>query len=124
MSEIIHCRCGRAMECARTDVLESIICPACGEELMLDLSVNGERRRGFLTVISGPERRGEQLLMPVGSALPIGSSMSNWLYLPEGGVAECHCMLTLAPAGTLAVSATSADDAPAKVFASLKPNQS
>lgn len=103
MGEIIHCRCGRVMECGRTDVLESVKCPACSAELGLDLELGGERRRGYLTVVVGPERRGEQLLIPVGESLRVGSAADNWLCLPAGGVADYHCILELNSSGTLLV---------------------
>jgi len=124
MGDIIHCRCGRAMECGRTDVLETVLCPACQTELALDLESNGERKRGYLKVIAGPERSGEELLIPVDLALPVGSAVDNWLYLPGGAVAERHCLLQLEPEGRLAVSQWNENaDGSQKVLARLQPNQ-
>ncbi len=92
------------MECGRTDVLESVTCPACEAELALDLELAGERRRGFLTVVVGPERRGEQLLIPVSESLRVGAAMDNWLCLPDGGVADYHCIMRLGEEGKLSIS--------------------
>lgn len=91
------------MECGRTDVLETVVCPACDAELSLDLDLGGERRRGYLTVVVGPERRGEELLIPVGESLRVGAAIDNWLCLPDGGVADYHCILELGESGSLSI---------------------
>lgn len=124
MAEIIHCRCGRAMECRRTDVLETVVCPACRTELALDLSINGDRRRGYLTVVAGPERVGEVVLIPVDVELAIGSASASWLYLPDASVSDHHCTIRLRPDGVLALLAAGSEHGDASSpWAEVKSNQ-
>ncbi|MCK6456288.1 MAG: FHA domain-containing protein [Phycisphaerae bacterium] len=103
MAEIIFCPCGEAIETARTDVLEAVHCPVCRTELDLDLTINGQRRRGFLTITGGPDRIGERLLLPVGKDLTVGSLEGSWLYLLDDSVAAQHCTFRLAADGRLEV---------------------
>ncbi|MFO0973812.1 MAG: FHA domain-containing protein [Phycisphaerae bacterium] len=103
MAEILHCVCGRPIECARTDIIETIRCPHCNIELALDLPDESARRRGYLTVVEGPDRRGEVVLIPVGERLGIGSRLGNWLYLPDPSVAWLHCRVALQAGGELDV---------------------
>gem|GEM_PF-5628023 len=124
MAEIIHCRCGRAMECRRTDVLETVVCPACRTELALDLSIDGDRRRGYLTVVSGPERVGEALLIPVDVELTVGADPSCWLYLPDASVSDQHCTVRLRPDGVLALLAAGSErGGPSSPWAEIKSSQ-
>jgi hypothetical protein len=116
MAEIIHCPCGQAIEFSRTDVLETIDCPVCRRELVLDLQSDGQRRRAFLTVVAGPDRVGEQIIVPVGHDLRIGSAHGAWLYLLHDSVAPHHCSLMLDPTGQLvAFSPQATPDGPANV---------
>lgn len=122
-AEIIHCPCGRALECARTDVLESLTCPVCGEEVELDLRVNERRCRGYLTIVAGPDRCGEDLMLPLGRPLRVGSATNNWLYLPDEHVAAVHCTLLLEHSGVMTVTVGGDSHSGQPFRAEVKPQQ-
>ena len=92
----VLCSCGRAVEVPYDAVGQQIECPNCQRSLRLvavDETDGPIIGTGRLIISEGPDRVGEQLILPGSGPINIGSVGSNTIFLPGGTVANHHCRL-------------------------------
>lgn len=104
MSLVVCCPCGNPLECDNLELLITLECPHCKQELTLEFEDSDKRRcRAVLTVMEGPHWVGERFLTPVGTPLAVGTATDSWMALDGDGVSEKHCEIRLSPRGSLIV---------------------
>jgi hypothetical protein len=104
MAISICCPCGRPLDCDNLDLIVTLTCPRCRQELSVELGENAAQRKlALLTIMDGPHWIGEQFVVPIDVDLSIGKASGNWLALDGEGVADRHCALRLFSSGALVV---------------------
>ncbi len=102
MSLVVCCPCGNPLDCDSIEMVVSLTCPHCSQELVLEFEdVHRRRCRAVITVIEGPHWVGERFVTPVGKRLSVGSAMGNWLSLAGDSLSDHHCDLRLTGRGNL-----------------------
>lgn len=100
MSYVVCCPCGNPLDCENLDIVVTLACPRCEQEMSIELDASaGQRMRGVLTVMEGPMWVGQRFVIPVGPELKIGAADDNWLALDGEGVSDHHCVIRLTPKG-------------------------
>lgn len=102
MSFVVCCPCGNPLECDSVELVVSLTCPHCSQELTLEFEdIHGRRCRAVITVMDGPHWVGERFVAPVGKRLSVGSAIGNWLSLDSDSLSNRHCNLCLTGRGNL-----------------------
>lgn len=102
MSLVVCCPCGNPLECDSVELVVSLTCPHCSQELELEFEDRHRRRcRAVITVMEGPHWVGERFVTPVGKRLSVGSANGNWLSLDGDSLSDRHCDLCLTGRGNL-----------------------
>ncbi|RIK66238.1 MAG: hypothetical protein DCC65_10525 [Planctomycetota bacterium] len=105
MALVVCCPCGNPIECEQLDLVVTVNCPLCRQELTLEMEdATGRTRRAILTVLEGPFWVGEKFIVPVGVDLRIGKASGNWLALDCESLDDVHCRARLAPDGSFDVA--------------------
>ncbi len=104
MAILVCCPCGNPLDYDNLEIVLTLTCPRCGDELSLEVEdAQGARLRAVLTVMEGPYWLGEQFVVPLASQLTIGSGTDNWLSLESDVIAKAHCRLQLSADGRVVV---------------------
>jgi hypothetical protein len=104
MAILVCCPCGNPLDCDNLEIVLTLTCPKCGEEISLEVEdAQGARLRAVLTLMEGPHWVGEQFVIPLESQLTIGNGTDNWLSLDSDEIAKEHCRLQLSSDGRVAV---------------------
>lgn len=104
MAILVCCPCGNPLDYDNLEIVLTLTCPKCGDELSLEVEdAQGARLRAVLTVMEGPYWVGEQFVIPLESPLTIGSGTDNWLSLESDQIERVHCRLQLSPDGRVVV---------------------
>lgn len=102
MAVVVCCPCGNPLDYDQLELVVTITCPLCKQELTLELEdAAGRSRRAFLTVMEGPLWVGEKFVVPVGLELRIGRATGNWLAMDHDSLAEVHGRMHLQADGTV-----------------------
>ncbi len=104
MALVVCCPCGNPLECDELELIVTLDCPHCRQELTLEFEDSDKRRRrAVLTVMEGPHWIGERFIVPVDTTLRLGRALGNWLSLDGDGVSDTHCELRLTKRGSLVI---------------------
>jgi len=104
MAILVCCPCGNPLDCDNLEIVLTLTCPKCGDEISLEIEdAQGARLRAVLTLMEGPHWVGEQFVIPLKSQLTIGVGTDNWLSLESDEIAKSHCRLQLSPDGRVVV---------------------
>ncbi len=100
MAYVVCCPCGNPLDCENLDIVVTLACPRCEQEMSIELeSSPGQRLRCVLTVMEGPMWVGQRFVVPIGPDLKIGKADDNWLALDGDLVSDHHCQIRLTPQG-------------------------
>lgn len=102
MAIVVCCPCGNPLDCDDLDIVVSLACPKCGQEILIELE-GTVARRATLTIMDGPHWIGERFVIPVNVALSVGAAPGNWLSLESEQLSPTHCRMHLSPDGRLVV---------------------
>ncbi len=102
MAMVVHCSCGYPLDVDQLELVVSLTCPSCSNELDLEVELDGgQSGLATLSIVEGPHWVGEHFVMPVGRPLIIGSAEKNWLCLHSDALNDMHCRVRVAQNGAL-----------------------
>ena len=107
----VTCQCGRGFQAKDTDAGKRAKCSSCGEYLRIpqrsadgagSVSVYGQiKPKHCLTILMGPEMRGQHLRLRPNRVNTIGKAPDNSISLPDPRVSRHHCQITASEKGWL-----------------------